>query len=310
MRLRIALTIGAACLLAAASAAAFGGTPSNGLPVVPPVSYETAEGDMPKAVQARVRRSEREALRLLRAASSAPATLNAGCVPGEFPNEVGPPLPAVRPQVLGRHVEFTYRFAHMPSSLGCRPWALTVVVIGHSHSNIPGTGRWVQDFDVHATPRGRVVMPLPRLTQPPYTFVVATETVNGRRGPLLKGNVHCRGACLPSLTFQGSQPSRPLPVDLERSQLEASLRFVVSRERLWPPRRVTCTSNRNCTISYTDPLYPKMPFRIGYTVSGERLSGCWMALSTGPRDPLPYQDVKQGENELAGCLSWGALSGR
>ena len=234
-------------------------------------------------------------MKVVRAAAAAPATRSAGCGPGEFANELGPPEPSLQPQVLGRHVAFTYRFAHVPSALACRPWSLTVVLIGHSAHR---PSQWVQAFDVHATPRGRVVMPLPRASHPPYTYIVTTETIQDHRAPLLGGKIDCRGLCLPGLTFKGPQPSHPLPVDLDRSQLEASLRFVVSRERLWPPRHVACTSRTNCTITYADPLYPKMPFRIGYTVSGERLHGCWMALSTGPRDPLPYQDVKQGESEL------------
>jgi hypothetical protein len=302
---RIALVLGGVCVIATAATAAFAGVPARVLPVVPPFSYETSQVTTPKAVQARIRREIEAAMKQLRAATAAPATRSAGCGPGEFANELGPLEPSVQPQVLGRHVQFTYRFAHVPSSLACRPWSLTVVLIGHSTH---GPSQWVQEFDVHQTPQGRVVMPLPRVSHPPYTYIVTTETIQGHRAPLLRGKIDCRGLCLPGLTFDGPQPSHPLPVDLERSQVEASLRFVVSRERLWPPRHVGCASRTKCTITYADPLYPKLPFRIGYTVSGERRRGCWMALSTGPRDPLPYRDVKQGESELAGCVSWGTLS--
>lgn len=302
------LFVASMCAAAAGAAAAFGAPRADPLPVIPPISEQGPELDMPQAVQARYARRERAALKLLRAAAADPVTRAAGCVPAEFANELGPPLPTIRTQVLGRHVEFAYRFRHVPASLGCRPWSLTVVISGPA--SYGGAGRWVQGFDVHTTPAGRIVMPLPKQTKAPFTYIVAALTITGRRGALLRGTVNCRGACLPSLTFNGPQPRHPLPVKLARSQLEASLRFVVSREREWPPSRVACASRTRCTITYADPLYPKQPFRIGYTLSGERLPGCWMALSTGPLDPLPYQDVEQGERELAGCLSWGALPRR
>jgi hypothetical protein len=265
---------------------------------------------MPKAVQARIARRERAERKRARTAARDPVSRAAGCVPSQFPHELGPPLPRLQARLIGRHAELVFHYRTLPRSRGCRPWGLTVAVFGSPAANatssvIPS----VTQFVVAPPAQGRVVVSLPFLSRAPYRFAAFSVSMFGRRGPKLEQTLKCSPAgCIPGPTFTGPQPRPLLPlVGIDRAQLQASLAFVVHRQRLWPPRRVVCPSLARCEITYVDPLYPSKPFRVGYRVSGEQPRGCWMALSSGPLDPLPYADVRRGQNDLAGCLSWGTL---
>lgn len=100
-------------------------------------------------------------------------------------------------------------------------------------------------------------------------------------------------------------PTPVLPVTgLNRRQLEASLRYVITGER-WPSARdARCSSLHSCTVTLVTPGFPTTPYRVRYRIAGQQLPGCWMALNDGPIDALPYRVAGNGPLELAGCRSW------
>lgn len=91
---------------------------------------------------------------------------------------------------------------------------------------------------------------------------------------------------------------------LNRAQIEASLRYVVLRER-WPSARgASCSSLRSCTVTQITPGFPNRPYRVRYRIPGQQVPGCWMGFNEGPIDALPYRDAGRGPLELAGCRNW------
>jgi hypothetical protein len=158
-------------------------------------------------------------------------------------------------------------------------------------------------------PAGRLTLDLPWATRAPYDLIVDSSTLLGHRGTPMKRKLACpRAGCL-----QGYSPplhSSPLPkpvlplIGLTRAQLEASLRYVVSRER-WPSARgASCSSLHFCTVTQITPGFPTRPYRVRYRIAGQQVPGCWMGLNKGPIDALPYPDAGWGPLELSGCRSW------
>jgi hypothetical protein len=275
------------------------------------------ERDTPAPVRARLEREQRQWLVRAKRASRQPESAAAGCVwfmASWGRREIGPPAPKLTTaRIIGHHVEVVFEFSKLPSSDRCRPAGLTVVVFSGKHAsptfnNAGAIGRYRI-----ASARGRVISDLPWFGAPPYHVVANAETILGKRSANVELPLICPGGdrvrgCLP-----GYRPARhgwnlPEPVlpvrGLNRATLERSFRYVVAKERLPYPQRVRCASLGYCVITYVDPAYPKMPYRIRYRVAGQQVRGCWMAMRERGLDPRPFEDAGTGRGELAGCASW------
>ena len=134
---------------------------------------------------------------------------------------------------------FTREFkAEAVRLLAERPAGVTVVVHSSSPkapggSLTPSVGNYLL-----VGPVGRLTLDLPWYARPPYDLEVDSSTLLGFRSTYVKQGLACpRTGCLdgynpPLHSSPMPQPVLPL-TGLNRAQLEASLRYVVSRER-WP----------------------------------------------------------------------------
>lgn len=282
------------------------------MPFLLPVPQRTPERDDPAVVRRLLERQQQAAYARLKAVSKLKRTRAAGCVPVADPSGktlLGPPSPLVRARIIGHQVEVLFRFRRLPTSPACRPAGVTVVV--HSSTSTAASGSSVPSVGDYALagPAGRVTLDLPWYTRAPYDLEVYSETLTRFRSTYVKRRLACpRAGCLDG--YRPPLHSSPLPqpvlplTGLSRAQLEASLRYVVLRER-WPgARTASCSSLRSCTVTQVTPGFPKRPYRVRYRIAGQQLPGCWMALNKGPIDPLPYRDAGTGPLELAGCRVW------
>lgn len=282
------------------------------VPFVLPVPERTPERDDPAVVRELLEREQQAAYARLKAASKLKRTRAAGCVPVTDPSGrtlLGPPAPRVRARIIGHQVEVLYRFGPLPTSAACRPAGVTVVVhssksTAPSGSTVPSVGNYLL-----VGPVGRLTLDLPWYTRAPYDLTVESSTLLGYRSTYVKRRLACpRAGCLDGYSPPPHSSPLPQPVlpltGLTRAQLEASLRYVVSRER-WPSARTAhCSSLHSCTVTQITPGFPSQPYRVRYRVAGQQLTGCWMGLNRGPVDKLPYRDAGWGPLELAGCRSW------
>jgi hypothetical protein len=282
------------------------------VPFLLPIPERTPERDDPAVVRRLLEREQQAAYARLKAASKLKRTRAAGCVPVADPSGrtlLGPPAPRVRARIIGHQVEVLYRFGQLPVSAACRPAGVTVAVHGTtstaaSGSLVPSVGNYLV-----VGPVGRLTLDLPWYARGPYDLTVDSSTLLGYRSTYVKRRL----ACPPAGCLDGYSPplhSSPLPrpvlplTGLTRAQLEASLRYVVSRER-WPSAHAAnCSSVRSCTVTEVTPGFPTRPYRVRYRIAGQQLSGCWMGFNAGPVDPLPYRDAGNGPLELAGCRIW------
>jgi hypothetical protein len=115
----------------------------------------------------------------------------------------------------------------------------------------------------------------------------------------------CLAGYIPA-AHEWTMPEPVLPLrGLNRSTLEASLRYVLDGEQ-WAPleRGVRCSTLRRCEIPFVDPSFPRSPYQVQYRVAGEQISGCWMALRGRFIGEPPYPDASGGRLQLAGCAAW------
>jgi hypothetical protein len=282
------------------------------VPFVLPAPQRTPERDDPAVVRRLLEREQRAAYARLKAASKLKRTRAAGCVPVPDPSGktlLGPPAPHVRARIIGHQVEVLYRFRMLPTSAACRPAGVTVVV--HSSNSTAPSGSSVPSVGTYALagPVGRLTLDLPWYTRAPYDLQVNSATLPGYRSTYVKRQLVCpRQGCLDGYSPPLHSSPLPKPVlpltGLNRAQLEASLGYVVSRER-WPSARgVSCSSLRSCTVTQITPGFPNRPYRVRYRIAGQQLPGCWMGFDEGPIDTLPYRDAGRGPLELAGCRTW------
>jgi hypothetical protein len=282
------------------------------VPFVLPIPERTPERGDPAVVLRILDREQRAAYARLKAASKLKRTRAAGCVPVADPSGgtlLGPPAPRVRARILGHQVEVLYRFRQLPASAACRPAGVTVVAhssrsTAGNRSLIPSIGNYLRVGLV-----GRLTLDLPWYASPPYELTVDSSTLLGYRSTYVKRHLACpQAGCLDGYSpplHSSPLPQPVLPVSgLNPTQLEASLRYVVSRER-WPNARgASCSSLRSCTVTEITPGFPSRPYRVRYRIAGQQLPGCWMGLNDGPIDALPYPDAGTGPFELAGCRAW------
>jgi hypothetical protein len=285
----------------------------NGLvPFVVPIPQRTPERDDPAVVQGLLVKEQQAALARAQAASKLDPTRAAGCVPVADPSGrtlLGPLAPRVRARIIGHQVEVIYRFGLLPTSDACRPAIVTVVV--HSSNSTAPSGSPVPSVGDYllAGPVGRLTLDLPWYTRAPFDLIVDSSTVLGHRSTSVKRKLACpQAGCLngyspPPHSLPLPRPVLPL-IGLARAELEASLGYVVSRER-WPSARsARCSSLRSCTVTQVTPGFPTQPYRVRYRIAGQQLPGCWMGLNQGPIDALPYPDAGRGPLELSGCRVW------
>jgi len=296
------------CLVLAGAAAAH----TAQVPFVLPAPQRTPERDDPPVVLRLLERWQQAAYARLKAASKLKRTKAAGCVPVTDPSGqtlLGPPAPLVRARIIGHQVEVLYRFRQLPTSAACRPAGVTVVV--HSNKSTAPSGSLIPSVGNYLLvgPVGRLTLDLPWYAAPPYDLQVDSSTLLGIRSTYFKQRLACPAAgCLggynpPLHSSPMPQPVLPL-TGLNRAQLEASVRYVVSRER-WPSARsASCSSINSCTVTQVTPGFPNRPYRVRYRIAGQQVSGCWMGFNEGPVDRLPYRDAGRGLLELAGCHSW------
>jgi hypothetical protein len=282
------------------------------VPFVLPIPGRTPERDDPAVVRRLLEREQRAAYARLKAASKLKRTRAAGCVAVTDPGGqtlLGPPAPHVRARIIGHQVEVLYRFRALPTSAACRPATVTVAV--HSNHSTAPSGSLVPSVGTYLVvgPSGRLTLDLPWYSRAPYELAVESSTLLGYQSAYAKPRLACpAGGCLDG--YSPPLHSLPLPkpvlplTGLSRAQLQASLSYVVSRER-WPSARgVRCSSLHSCTVTQVTPGFPNRPYRVRYRIVGEQLPGCWMGFDEGPIDRLPYRDAGRGPLELAGCRSW------
>lgn len=317
-RLRIArrriLVAAAATLTSVLPVAASG--ESAPIPLLVPEPYLSIDRDLPPAVRDRKTKVLKELTERAQAAARIPATTANGCVPAGS-GSLGPPPPRITPRILGHHVEVVFNFARLPASPACRPFELTVVVYAGrkaSSSFKNAVGRfWLQG------PRGRAVVDLPWSGNPPYHVIVSAATITGRRGRQVEQALRCPGTgsvvrgCL--LGYRPTAHTNPMPKPvlpvrgLDRSSLEATMRYAVAGERIPPilnsvPQAASCSSLKLCTVTYLDPAFPDLPYRVRYRIAGQQVRGCWLGWRQGAIDPLPFSDATIGQADLAACTSW------
>jgi len=288
------------------------------IPLLAPLPERSVERDTPPAVRARIEREQRAFLVRARAASRLPVTVGNGCetfrIAGTTRVQIGPPPPRITARIIGHHVEVVFSYPRLPSSPACRPFLFEVsgysgATASSTYSNAGSVGQYLL-----SGPRGRVVIDVPWNGHAPYHVVARSATIVGRRGSDVRRLLTCPGTggavrgCLPG--YRPPLHSWPLPRPVlpirgvDRSALEASLRYVLAGER-WPkPRAARCPSLRVCNVTYVEPDFPRSPYRVRYRVAGEQIAGCWMAMRQRVIGRLPYEDAGQGRLELAACVSW------
>jgi hypothetical protein len=310
---RALIAVAVACVALAPSAAGGPVGAASAVPVLAPWSAPYAERDMPRSVQERNLREQRALAALAQEAMRLPATRENGCVGSNPGYPLGPPSPRVTPRVLGHHVEVLFELARMPESPACRPWLVSVALLS-------GNGKsWSERFRLNG-PSGRVALNLPFAGLPPYRVLVQSQTLGGRMGKTVELTASCPGTghavkgCLRGL--QPALHSTPMPKPvlplraLDRRTLEASLAQVLADDARPPvvgaiPRASRCLSLRICEVTYADPLFPRSPYRVYYSIAGQQVRGCWIGRNqfrTSGR--LPYEDAGHGRLFLAGCASW------
>jgi hypothetical protein len=100
-------------------------------------------------------------------------------------------------------------------------------------------------------------------------------------------------------------PRPVLPLrGVDRTGLEATLRYVVADERAAKPTSARCVTLSSCQLTYVDPDFRKSPYRVRYRIAGEQVRGCWMAWREATVDKPPYEDAWKGRLQLAGCIAW------
>jgi hypothetical protein len=312
--LRVLLVAAGICLLATGPATAR--ERKADVPFVLPIPQRTPERDDPPVVRRLLEREQQAAYARAKAASKLPRTREAGCVPVADPSGktlLGPPAPHVQARIIGHQVEVFYRFDRLPESAACRPAGITVVV--HSNNSTAPSGSPVPSVGDYFVvgPVGRLTLDLPWYTRAPYDLLVTSSTLLGYRSTYIRPQLACpRAGCLDGYSPPLHSSPLPLPLPqpvlplagLNRVQLEESLRYVISGER-WPSARdAHCASLSSCTVTQATPGFPTHPYRIHYRMAGQQVRGCWMGLSDGPVDALPYPDAGRGPLELAGCRSW------
>jgi hypothetical protein len=268
---------------------------------------------MPEAVQERNLREQQALTTEARKAAALPATRANGCVSSEPGYPLGPPPPRVTARLLGHHVEVRLAFARMPESPACRPWLVSVAVIGGTRA-VP----WVERFRLKG-PSGRVALNLPFLGRPPYRVLVQAQSLGGRMGKRVERPLPCPGTghavkgCLGGVKPTAHAIPMPKPVlplrGLDRRTLEESFAQVLADEATPPvvkavPRASRCLSLRVCEVTYADPLFPGSPYRVRYSIAGQQVRGCWIGLRGRLTGTRPYDDSGSGRTFLAGCASW------
>ncbi len=303
----VAISVGAFVFVS--PTAASGERSREAIPLLAEPPSLTAEFDMPKAVRARLARAQRKALATLKRASKQQPSRAAGCTSTDVPAELGPPAPNVTSRVFGQHVEVVVRFDAMPASTACRPAAIQVSIKGKP-IRVGGDALPLTEVFRLRGPVGRAVIQLPYDARPPYQLVVEAGTVVGRRSK----SVRQTPACPPTGCLAGpgwTRNGKPLPQPvfptrgIDRRQLQTS--FLNALAVAIPPpfemRDAGCASLVSCQVTFTDPLFPRAPYRVRYTIEGEQVSSCWRVGSKYVLDPLPYEDTYQGPTP-AGCASW------
>jgi hypothetical protein len=269
----------------------------------------TIERDMPEAVQARLRRAQRKALAVLRAAAKQHPSRAAGCASNDFPGDLGPPAPDIAGRIFGHHVEVIVRFKRLPSSLACRPWGVIVSIRGKPTNPSAGSLPWAQTFQLKGAV-GRAVIRLPLYATAPYQVIVRAGTAQGRVSKLVEQTLSCPpNGCLPGESYTPNGKLNPQAVfrirGIDRADLETSFRDALTADLPVPftMRAVGCSSLTTCQATFADQLFLQSPYRVRYQIEGEQLAGCWMARAKHVLDPLPYEDTYQGPTP-AGCSSW------
>jgi hypothetical protein len=311
---RRAVIVSAIAVTSILSSGASGASPR--IPLLVQEPYLSIDTDLPPQVRDRKLSVIKELNERAKVAARLPATAANGCAPSRF-GSLGSPAPRISSRLLGHHVEVVFNFTRMPASPACRPFELAVVVYAGkkaSSSFKNSVGRfWVQGS------RGRAVVDLPWTGKPPYRVIVSTATITGRRGPEVDRSLRCPGTqsvvrgCLPGYRptlHTNPMPKPVLPVrGLDLSSLEATLLYALAGERTPPivdsvPQASRCASLKMCTVTYVDPAFPDLPYRVRYRIAGQQLQGCWLGWKEGAIDPLPFRDATTGQPDLAACASW------
>ena len=296
---------------ATARSAAHSATGST-VPYLLPRPERTIESSNPPVVNAILERTQRAIHAEAVAAAKLKRTTTAGCVPVAAPwrkPDLGPPSPSFNARVIGHQVEVNFEYAHLPTSSACRPRTLTVVVYsGELASTTFNNAGAVGTYELRG-PRGRTTVDLPWGGRAPFHVQVTSETLLGFRGAEGRRLLACPAAgCLPGYKPSPHAWTLPLPVlplrGLDRSELAASLRYVVAGETWTTAKGASCSSLRSCTVTLVTPGFPDDPYRVRSRMAGQQVPGCWMGMSTGAIDPLPYRDPGLGPVELSGCASW------
>lgn len=296
------------------------GTARTAIPMLVPEPYLSIDADLPPAVKQRLEGVIKDLSGRAKAAAQIPATTANGCVSsglGSGPSSLGAPAPRIDARILGHHVEVVFDFPRMPQSPACRPFELAVVVYSGSKAS-PTFKNFVQRYWLEGS-RGRVALDLPWGGRAPYHVLVTAATILGRRGPAVEQRLRCprtghavRG-CLPGYRPSAHAYPMPAPVlpvrGVERSALEASLRYALAGEQRAPivnavPRSSRCPTLTACIVTYVDPAFPDSAYRVRYRIAGQQIRGCWMAMRQGPLDARPFSDAFTGRLELAACASW------
>lgn len=261
-------------------------------------------------------RAQRELTSEAQAATGLPATKAQGCVSsGQRGAPLGSPLPRIYPRILGYHVEVRFAFERFPSSPACRPYLLTVAVVGGGRQT---STNWVERYRLDG-PTGRVALILPFRGQPPYRVTVTSQPITGRYGPRVERPLKCPGTgdrvagCLRG--YRPTLHAYPMPKPalfirgLDVETLERSLAQVVADDSRPPvtkgvPVGSRCPSLQLCEVTYADPAFPDARYRVQYAITGQQLTGCWFGLQRKTIGALPYEDAGRGRLFLAGCASW------
>ncbi len=264
----------------------------------------------PQEVRDRTERFAREALQELRRISGKEPSLEAGCRSTGFPGSLGPPAPvSVTPRIIGHHVEAIVRFAKLPKSPVCRPWAIRITMFGKP---ITAGGRfpWSQYYQL-VGPVGRAVIQLPMYSTAPYELWVQSGTIQNRTSKTIKIKLRCPAAgCLagdaPTQHDSGKTAPRFPLRRVSAAQLQESFSAgedAIARSALFMRFRTSCSGTTSCLVTYTDPLFPDHPYRVRYTIAGEQQAGCWYVSHFQKLDEPPFDDAF-ARSPVAGCVSW------
>jgi len=264
---------------------------------------------MPKAVQDRAIRQQKEVWAWYQGLNIGEPTREAGCRPTDFPNSLGPPAPAVEARVIGYHVVVVVRFKTLPRALACRPRTLSIAIRGMSiHPSVRAIP-WVERYELQGRV-GRAVIRLPMYSAAPYELDLVSETIQGRRSKSVEMVLSCpSGGCVAGEAPPPHQKStlRKFPLrEVSRSQLEASFREGIDaagRTSPYMQHTVSCRSQTVCQATFTDPLFPREPLRVRYAIGGEQIAKCWAVTDWKYLDELPYEDMPR-PSPSAGCVAW------